>query len=257
MKEIILSLRKISLRLTIVIMFIASIVVGLFSLANGRSLGVTGIVMAITITLFYVTFTVYAIEDDKKAVRTSYIFISACIISMLGSFSAFNESPDFANMIVDDIFSGNNSLGSWANQTVSSSAPYTMLMNVLMLVGFFYSFRSVSKKFKATWWLGVMAQIFSACGTLVILMNENYSTFTVCNNISSVIAVILMITLLCIGGKNKVSNTITGKVAAHANKNNKDITSKSNELIKLKELLDSGVLTKEEFDNEKKKILNS
>ena len=94
-------------------------------------------------------------------------------------------------------------------------------------------------------------------GTLVILMNENYSTFTVCNNISSVIAVILMITLLCIGGKNKVSNTITGKVAAHANKNNKDITSKSNELIKLKELLDSGVLTEEEFDNEKKKILNS
>ena len=35
------------------------------------------------------------------------------------------------------------------------------------------------------------------------------------------------------------------------------IIGKSESLMKIKELLDSGILTQEEFDNEKKKILNS
>lgn len=39
--------------------------------------------------------------------------------------------------------------------------------------------------------------------------------------------------------------------------NNNSITGKSESLIKLKSLLDSGILSQEEFDNEKKKILNS
>lgn len=34
------------------------------------------------------------------------------------------------------------------------------------------------------------------------------------------------------------------------------IISKSGDLMKIKELLDSGILTEEEFNNEKKKILN-
>lgn len=256
MKEAILSLRKISLRLTIVMMFVVSIAVGLFSLASGGSLGITGMVMAITIALFYVTFAVYAIEDDKRATITSYIFISAYIISMLGSFRAFNESPDFSSMIINDFLFGNGSVDSWAIQTVSTSAPYTMLMNILMLVGFFYSFRSVSKKFNVAWWMATIAQLVSTCGSFVILMNYNYSTYTVCNNISGVIAIILMITLLCIGGKNKINNASAIQGVTYKSQNKNDITSKSQELIKLKELLDSGILTEEEFNNEKKKILS-
>ena len=34
-------------------------------------------------------------------------------------------------------------------------------------------------------------------------------------------------------------------------------SSKSEQLLKLKELLDGGILTQDEFDTEKKKILNS
>lgn len=37
----------------------------------------------------------------------------------------------------------------------------------------------------------------------------------------------------------------------------KDVLSMSDQLIKLKELLDAGILTQDEFDNEKKKLLNS
>ena len=39
--------------------------------------------------------------------------------------------------------------------------------------------------------------------------------------------------------------------------NSGNIVGKSESLIKLKSLLDAGILTQEEFDSEKKKILNS
>lgn len=97
MKEVILSLRKFSLRWSIVIVFAATFIVGLFSLFNGKSLGLTAIITSLTITLFYVTFAVQAIEKDEKAVVTSCIFMAAMLCSIGGSFRIFNESPDFGN----------------------------------------------------------------------------------------------------------------------------------------------------------------
>jgi hypothetical protein len=65
-------------------------------------------------------------------------------------------------------------------------------------------------------------------------------------------------------GYNNKPETTTPKVCSteFANvpsKNNVEsgIIGKSESLMKIKELLDSGILTQEEFDNEKKKILNS
>lgn len=177
MKEVILSLRKFSLRWSIVIVFAATFIVGLFSLFNGKSLGLTAIITSLTITLFYVTFAVQAIEKDEKAVVTSCIFMAAMLCSIGGSFRTFNESPDFGNMLLGDVFGGNDSMQNWAYESVESSAPYTLLMNILMLVGFFISINNIKKKFVFAWWVAIIAQIVSTWGTFVVFVDSNLKVY--------------------------------------------------------------------------------
>ena len=246
MKEVILSLRKFSLRWSIVIVFAATFIVGLFSLFNGKSLGLTAIITSLTITLFYVTFAVQAIEKDEKAVVTSCIFMAAMLCSIGGSFKIFNESPD--------------SMQSWAYESVEISAPYTLLMNILMLVGFFISINNIKKKFVFAWWVAIIAQIVSTWGTFVVFSNSDFSTFQTCNNATQIITFVLLIIILCIGGKSNITKNevqeIKSEMSKHVSPEKDSIISKSGDLIKIKELLDSGILTEEEFNNEKKKILN-
>lgn len=256
----ILSLRNFSLRWAIVIVFAVTLIVGLFSLFNGKSLGLTAIIAALTITLFYVTFAVQAIEKDEKAIITSCIFMAAMLCSIGGSFKIFNESPDFGSMLLGDVFGGNDSMQNWAYESVELSAPYTLLMNILMLVGFFISINNIKKKFVIAWWVAIIAQIVSTWGTFVVFSNSDFSTFQTCNNASQIITFVLLIIILCIGGK---SNTTKNEVQENKPEMSKPvppekdgIISKSGDLMKIKELLDSGILTEEEFNNEKKKILN-
>ena len=260
MKEVILSLRKFSLRWAIAIVFAATLIVGLFSLFNGKSLGLTAIITALTITLFYVTFAVQAIEKDEKAIITSCIFMAAMLCSIGGSFKIFNESPDFGNMLLGDVFGGNDSMQSWAYESVEISAPYTLLMNILMLVGFFISINNIKKKFVFAWWVAIIAQIVSTWGTFVVFSNSDFSTFQTCNNATQIITFVLLIIILCIGGKSNITKNevqeIKSEMSKHVSPEKDSIISKSGDLIKIKELLDSGILTEEEFNNEKKKILN-
>ena len=257
----ILSLRNFSLRWAIVIVFAVTLIVGLFSLFNGKSLGLTAIIAALTITLFYVTFAVQAIEKDEKAVITSCVFMAAMLCSIGGSFKIFNESPDFGNMLLGDVFGGNDSMQNWAYESVESSAPYTLLMNILMLVGFFISINNIKKKFVFAWWAAIVAQIITTWGTFVVFSNYDLSTFQTCNNASQVITFVLLIILFCIGGKSNITKKevqyIKPEMSKPVSPERDSIINKSGELMKIKELLDSGILTQEEFDNEKKKILNS
>lgn len=261
MGQKILSLRNFSLRWAIVICFMASIVVGLLSLFNGKSLGLTACVSAFTITLFYVTFAVYAIEKDEKAIVTSYVFIVAMFCSICGSFKVFNDSPDFGSMLFQDVFLDSTTMQNWAFGSVASAAPYTLLMDVLMLGGFFYSIGSIKGKFLASWVIAIIAQIVSAWGIFLVFSQNDFSTFQECNTISSVLIGILMVLLLCIGGKSaaNVGGKSTVKQMTNSQiaqpQHNVDIASKSEKLMQLKSLLDSGILTQEEFDNEKKEIL--
>ena len=77
METIILSLRKFSLRLVMIITFAISFLTGFFSLINGESLGITAILSVIGIVFFYITFAVHAIENEQKALRTAYLFVAA------------------------------------------------------------------------------------------------------------------------------------------------------------------------------------
>ena len=54
---------------------------------------------------------------------------------------------------------------------------------------------------------------------------------------------------------NKVKKE-SKKMIDEVETNNTDVDKKYNDLIKLKKLLDENIITKEEFEKEKKKILN-
>ena len=67
---------------------------------------------------------------------------------------------------------------------------------------------------------------------------------------------------MCIGGKTKsifTKNEVQytkSEMPKPVSPETNSIVNKSEDLMKIKELLDSGILTEEEFNNEKKKILN-
>lgn len=255
-----LSLRRFSLRLSVVIMFAATIAIGLFSLINGKSLGLTAIVTALTSALFYVTWAVQAIDNDKKALITSYLIIAGLFVSVCGSFGTFKDSPDFSRMMFDDFVSGGDSINSWTYDSVVAAAPYTLIMSLLCICGLVISFKEVNKKYKLVWGITILTYMISAFGAFLML-NDCFSEFQTCNNVNSVLTGILMLWILIIGGNTSTMPTTNTQTTSESptpvsNQSGNDIMSKSGELIKLKELLDAGVLTQEEFDKEKRKILN-
>lgn len=286
MNEKILGLRNFSLRVAVLIFFGGTLVVGLFNIIGGSSLALTGLVTAITGSILYVTFAVRAIDNDKKAIDTSYLFIAGYCISIISSFKNLGETPNFSMMIINDVLTGEDSINAWAYQLVSSAAPFAFLMNVLILVGFFYSVNSVNKKFVGAWWISISAHIIAIIANLIVLAHGEYGTFQTWNNISGILGFLMLIVLLCIGGKPKkpvvpmvstpivnndnivianedttpivneyktpVSNSV--QPPALPIENNRD---KYKNLLRLKELYDAGILTETEFAEEKQKILNN
>ena len=192
--------------------------------------------------------------------------MAANIVSMISGFVGFKDSPDFANTITNDIFSGNNPLSSveeWVAATVINAAPYTTIMNILMVIAWGLGLKHISKKFTLAWIMGMAAHIIAGIGSLLLFIYGilQYSTFNMLNTICSVITFIFLIALLTINDKKETPNkklevkkvTSQEPVSVEQPKT----LNKTEQLFKLKELLDSGILTQNEFDSEKKKILNS
>lgn len=259
MNNIILSLRNFSLRWLIAIYFIATIVEGISSVTGDRSLGTTTIITAIGSIMLYMTFAVQAIKQDDKAVTISYIVIVANLISVVGLFNYSKESPDFASSMVNDFLFGENSIESWVQSTVISVAPYTFGMSALMLAAFVYGRNYVIKKFNAVWTVTIIAYAIFALEFLILFIGgiEGYAAYEKLNYVATGLSLIMMV-MLWIAAKREKAQTIqqpphdTPQPAPKPG-----MQSKSEQLIDLKKLLDAGVLTQEEFDAEKSKILNS
>ena len=265
MNDLILRLRGFSLRWAVVIMFVCTIAIGLISIIGGHNLGLTGLVTAISAALLYVTLTVHAIENEEQAVKLSYIIIVANVVSAISSFVALKDSPDFAGSMANDILNGNSaisSIESWTVGTVISQAPYSTLMNALMIIAWGLGFKYISKRYMLAWMTGMAAQIILGFGTLLIFLYgvTQYDTFSMCNNISMVVTVIFLIALLTINDKKVIeSKPQTRPITLEKPQSieQPQTSNKTQQLFQLKELLDSGILTQAEFDAEKKKILNA
>lgn len=269
MNNIILSLRNFSLRAAVAIAFVLTIVVGLWGIIGGGGMKITGVISAVTIALVYTTFAVHAIDNDDKAVKVSYVMLAAYTVSLLNVLINMGDYPDFTGMIL-----GGDSVESWAYGIAFASAPYTLLMNLLMTGGLIWGMKDVNKRYYIVWLIALIAQVISCIGILVLFTdNSRYDLYTIFNNISSAFAMLLVAALLIMGGrrlspalpKRKGGCAVKPDVSPQPLESSQTsqavagggaMTEKTKRLFELKELLDSGVLTQAEFDSEKKKILN-
>lgn len=259
MNELILSLRNFSLRIAILLMFVLTLVIGLWGIIGGGSMKITGVVGAVTIALVYITFAVHAIDNDDKAVKVSYVMLAAYAVSLLNALMNWGDYPDFAGMI----FSG-DSVEDWAYGVAQASAPYSLLANVLIAGALIWGIRDVNKKFTIAWIVALIGQGVTCIGAFVLFSGSyDFGVYTSINNIGSVFGGIMIVILLFTGGRAKQQTAQTLRPSAEMTAQPQPPAAPSagqpgrmEMLVRLKELLDSGVLTQEEFDEEKRKILN-
>lgn len=269
MEDLIIRLRKFSLRWTIVIMFATTIYSGFSSLKSGGSLMITSLILFIGSTLFYAVWCAQAIKYVKKALLPVCVIICATLINLIGQWSTLNESIDFEGAITDAI---------WGDDTVSNNLIYTRAMAsyptqlLLSLVSgaiFIYVFRYVDKKYRFCWAGMAFLFILNFINLLMLVTEYNgYQSLNIyidINNIIGWLSAIVFIVLLYQGNNKhleatEISNDSSGNTFHSQSTTTKSeslpIEEKSQLLFKLKELLDSGVLSKEEFESEKTKILN-
>ena len=263
-KNILTLLRSFSLRkvigftlLTVVVITIACLVIGI---TNGFSetqmkniMGFASVISTMGSMLVYSTFVAQAVSNDDKAIVTSCILIVAYIVSLIGSFLLFGDSDYGMQSYGQDFAKLNMALTTY---------PYAMITSLIFIAGMLYSAKDVRQKFKVVWWIAVLASSISGCGALSLSMSIfNYNAYETCTIIASVVSLVFMIMLFYIGKREteeqQCSDTIATTASNKEQSSKSDLTNKGQELMKLKELLDANIITQEEFDTEKRKILNS
>ena len=129
---------------------------------------ITGVISAVTIALFYTTFAVHAIDNDDKAVKVSYVMLAAYAVSLLNVLINTGDYPDFTGMIL-----GGDSVESWAYGVVLTSAPYSLVMNLLMMGALIWGMKDVNKRFSIVWLIALIAQGISCIGILILYLEPH------------------------------------------------------------------------------------
>lgn len=266
MNSLILKLRELNLKWAVFISIAVSLAVGIISINSDKNLCFAGIFTVVASAILYITLAVHAIEKDEKAILVSYLVIVAYTISAIMTFNVFKDTPDLKTAITEEIYNFRNpveSLEAFATSTVINNAPYSFLMNVIMLVAWSIGLKHIRKQYIMSWITGLAGNIILILGNSFVLTDGTlgYDIYKTCNNIGMAISAIFLISVLCIKDskkefherENDVSNILHPQNIAET----KTKLSLSEQLFRLKELLDCGILTQEEFDTEKKKILNS
>jgi len=265
MDEIILRLRKLSIRWAMVIMFGMTIITGLMSFKDGSgTVALTAVVTAIGAILFYGTWSAHAIADISKVKITLYILIAAILINMVGQWNTLNETVDFEGAVTDSIFGDETAMNNLIYSRAVSSYP-TQLIQILLSAGaFIYALRWVDKRFRFCWISQIV--LYGICLLslgLLIRDSGNFNLYKDLTNIITWLSAIVYIIIFVQGNNNtRVANQTQSTIATPPTSypvtepHKTSFEDKTKNLLKLKELLDAGVLSQEEFDTEKSKILN-
>lgn len=270
MEEIVVRLRKISLRWVIVIMFAASIVSGISSFKSGGSLVLPTLILFGGSVLFYATWSAQAISNIKKALIPIYVISGATLINLIGQWTTISENVDFSGAVTDAIWGDDTAADNLIYSRGISSYPTQLFLNLSSAVVLMCTLRYVVKKYRFCWGGMSIMYLLSFVNVLMLVTEYNgYQTLAIYKDLNNIIAIlsgIIFIVLLCKGGNNRFEPTsdLTNKPTQKTGSNSRAYTAtksmsldeKSQQLYKLKELLDSGILSKEEFESEKAKILN-
>ena len=265
MNEYILKLRSVNLRWLTIITFVATIVLGVILTASTGFLNGSFAVTGVTAIIIYIALTVHAIEDDSKALIVSYIFIAAIIVGLINAFNQFGSynvgSEEFSNDFSNDIFFGTKNVEEQVAGMLIKSAPIALFSHICSLAAFIYGVFHINKKYMLVWILFLIGYAISAYQAYLLVSGGimNWESYSNLNSIMGLLSFVAIVALLIVGGKPQLSqesNTVES-TPTPTQPETTDQNSLSKKLFQLKELLDSGILTQEEFDAEKKKILNS
>ena len=265
MNDFILKLRNFSLRWAVALFLVATVVLSIYQVKSGPGMGFVTIVSGLLMAILYIMIAVQSIERNEKALTVSYILLLACVIAIINGFVNYKDSPDFGNPDVMELAFGNNYYEEWIVGSFIKSAPYSLATNIVFIAAFGYGLPFVRKRLVFSWILFLVAFAITTYGLSQVVSwgALYYNSYISLSWVSSGISFIALVSLLILIGKQDNPKVNRNKVKTQQVQeiNNTSQTAKplsmSEQLFKLKELLDSGILTQEEFDTEKKKILNS
>lgn len=269
MEDIIIRLQKFSLRWAIVILLVVSIGTSLLGSMSEGVMKFASLILFAASSLFYATWCAHAVTDIKKAYRTFSIII---VVSFLNTvWFLLSETKDMDGM---------RSMNAQIYMTITSSYPTQLLQSLASAAAFIYAFSAVTKKFRLCWGGMIIILLLNFMNLFVLVTGDatisdfevyyhGVDTYLNANMIIGILTLILYIVLLVKGGNDPIddaeinlsSENVSASHSATINSSNSTTnTSKfqdnAQQLFKLKELLDNGVLTQEEFESEKAKILN-
>ena len=262
MEGIINGIRKFSLRNWVLIALGISILQYLlaFTGLKGSTLEMNMIISRIPDLIIIASLICFGINQEKKIEGSLIIGILGFLISIIGVFNMFSG---FSGTILREAIGSEYSTpGDVEEYIYEHMFTFNIIQIFLYLVALSIGLTSInSKKLKSPYiviFVGYITSLISLC-----INNVDNVVFQL---IPLLIFLIGMIWLIIIGGKKNTQifvSTQEEKIqvksehASNPNPNPKSATikDKSQQLFKLKELMDSGIITEEEFNTEKAKIL--
>lgn len=214
----------------------------------------------IVATCFFITLVVHSIDRDDVALITSKITMAVCAIGVIGSIIAYRDMPTLSSIDPFDFLAGSSSLDTWSENMTIKSAPYTTFTGVLGIIACGYLLRFVNKTFKWVWIILICILVISTIAACALALGgiEYYGLYLALSVLTMPFSFVQLCTIFYAAGKEKEKVQVFSNTTHTPNLEKQDNQlSKTDQLFKLKELLDGGILTQEEFDSEKKKILNS
>ena len=262
MEQFIALLREFSLRKQIgwgmLLLFIISVV-----LVFGGHIKATTLLLVVYTVWLYMSFAAYAIDKKEVVIFICYMLMAGGSISAIAGIRSFSNMPDLETSFMNDLFFGQNNLEEWVNSAIIESSLYSLISNILYCGVFIYGFKYVKSKYMFPWIVLVIGCALEVFVIGKVYFSKDISTYNAFTNINTAMGALLIITLLIIGGDPQGERVVKGPAVYHPAPKQQQATtanahsSMAQKLIQLKALLDSGVLTQEEFDAEKKKILNN
>lgn len=262
MENLILQIRTLSLRKWILVSVAITFVTALIAW-GAQSSG--SYIASLTLgqvpnLLILIAVTAFAIENTQKIKTITLIYLIGVLVGIIGIFNAFGGLMgvwfDFASSFT------RTDLQEIASYVVVKTTTFNMIEYLAFIVALVLGLSSLIRQFKLVWILFIITFALSFVNIFCLQMEVYmYDEYVMVNMIPSCVFWAALIIILIKGYKAPgVVTTQSLDSAASVEADSHDVSNsfitKSQNLFQLKELLDSGVLTPEEFEAEKQKILN-
>ncbi len=258
MDEYILKLRGFDLRWMLLIMMVSCLAILLIFFNNDYNMGVGCGITALIIGVYFITLVVHSIDRDDVALIVSKIGLGLCAVGFIASIMVYGDMPTVSKIDGFDFLFGKSEFEVWSENLTIQSAPYTAISGVLGIIACWYLLRYINKIYRGVWIMMICILVVSTLSASILALSgpDGLVIHKVILVLALPLSFIQLGMTIFAANKEKKRVPVVQSTSQPSQKAEPQL-GKTEQLFKLKELLDGGILTQEEFDNEKKKILNS